>query len=268
MNLGWSATKMTPLQSLTPSLVTILRTVRRRKRDRILVDFSKIKPPRKPTSPQAIVRSPEFLEAAQRLNPLALLGRHPDEMIFSDIDFRGRYGVAFPPKWTNLLEEEPLIKRILEERNLEELFGEGGFSIVGKSSVPQRGKPSTFRTALHEQGHIAFMKDKELRKGVLTPEGKLPRFGNGEKIGEEDLLKIIEIRNGLEHDFKERREEEFGPGIISSQMAYLRKSLGNLELTNKNIFEDKSVKELLKRLDYEIGRRLNIPKPIRVGVGR
>ena len=264
MNLGWSATKMTPLQSLTPSLITILRTVRRRKKDRILVDFSKIKPPRKPTSPQAIVRSPEFLEAAQQFNPLALLGRHPDEMIFSDIDFRGRYGMAFPPKWTNLLEEEPLIKRILEERNLEELFGEGGFSIVGKSSVPQRGKPSTFRTALHEQGHIAFMKDKELRRSVLTPEGKLPVFKGKMKIGEEDLLKIIEIRNGLEHDFG----EGFGPGTTSSQMAYLRTSLGNMELTKKDIFENKAVKELLKRLDYEIGRRLNIPKPIRVGVGR
>ena len=33
MNLGWSATKMMPLQNLTPSLVTMLRRVRRRKRD-------------------------------------------------------------------------------------------------------------------------------------------------------------------------------------------------------------------------------------------
>jgi hypothetical protein len=267
MNLGWSATKMTPLQSLTPSLVTILRTVRRRKRDRILVDFSKIKPPRKPTSPQAVVRSPEFLEAAQRLNPLALLGRHPNEMLFSDIDFVGAAAKTFYPQ-LHLLKKEPLVKRILEERNLEELFGEGGFSIVGKSHAPQRGEPSTFRTALHEYGHVAFRRDWRLRKAVLTPEGKLPRFGNGEKIGEEDLIKIIEIRNGLENAFKERREEDFGTGIISNQVAHLRKSLGNLELTNKNIFEDKSVKELLKRLDYEVGRRLNIPKPIRVGVGR
>ena len=263
MNLGWSATKTTPLQSLTPSLVTILRTVRRRKRDRILVDFSKIKPPRKPTSPQAVVRSPEFLEAAQRLNPLALLGRHPNEMLFSDIDFVGAAAKTFYPQ-LHLLKKEPLVKRILEERNLEELFGEGGFSIVGKSHAPQRGEPSTFRTALHEYGHVAFRRDWRLRKAVLTPEGKLPRFGNGEKIGEEDLLKIIEIRNGLEHDFG----EGFGPGTTSSQMAYLRTSLGNMELTKKDIFENKAVKELLKRLDYEIGRRLNIPKPIRVGVGR
>jgi hypothetical protein len=220
--------------------------------------LSKIKPPMKPTSPYAIMQSQEFLKHASQFYPLSLIGRRPDEMIFGDIDFAGSGGVTFGPDWENLLEEEPLIARMLKERGLQESFGTGGFSVVDKSRSPRRGEPKTFRTTLHEQGHVAFKKDKALRNSVLTPEGSLPIFKTGIEIGEEDLLKIIEIRNGLENNFR----EGFGPGITSNQMAFLRVNLGNMELTKKDIFEDKAVKELLKRLDFEVGGRLNIPKPV------
>ena len=241
-------------------------------KNEIEVDFSKTKPPRKPTSPEAIVRSREFLEAAAQLNPLALLGRNPDKMIFSDINFppgslqgfSGYVGAITYPPQLYALEGEPFLKKILEERDLEEEFGSGGFSVVGASYAPQRGKPRTFQTALHEMAHVAFMRDFDLRKAILTPDGKLPVFGNGAKINEESLLKIIEIRSGLEQG----QVESVGPGIVSHQIASLRIQLNDLELTKKGIFKDKTVKKLLKRLDYEVGRRLNIPKPIRVGVGR
>tara|TARA_Y100000310_G_scaffold255351_1_gene262745 strand:+ start:324 stop:989 length:666 start_codon:yes stop_codon:yes gene_type:complete len=215
-------------------------------------------PKRKPTSPHAVVRSDEFLDTAEDLHPLALLGRHADIMMFHDQDFQGAGAIHVPSGQPGVLDEQPLMRRIIEEYGRLKEFEEGGFTIMTPRSTPKRNEPKTFGSAFHEMGHVAFRRFPGIRQEILTPEGRFHRF-NGVPIGEEAFLQILSIRSGLETDIRSG---------VSQQLRFLRYILKDPKLTKKKIFDNPEIKEMLSMLDYMVEGTLGPPQPIRVGIGR
>jgi hypothetical protein len=224
-----------------------------------MVDLSKVRPRRNPNSPQAIIRSPEFLQEAADVMPLGLLGRRPDQTIFSDFNFRGSGAETIPPGMgQRVFDEEPLMRKMLEERGLGPDFADKGVTFISKRRTPSRGNVKSFITPLHEMGHVAFERFPKIRSRILHPGGRLlRRFKKTKaKIGEEDFLKILEIRNGLERPSRIDKKQ-------SIQMEYLRgkSGLNDPKLTKESLFADPQIQDMLRILDEEVLARLPTSKP-------
>ena len=221
-------------------------------------------PPQDPTSPQAIIRSQEFRDEAINNFPLSLLGRNPDIVAFTDRNFRGSRALSVPPEFTmEMLEKnQPFIAKMIDELSLRDIIRAGkGLSIISKEARPSKGKPETFTSTIHEMSHQALRQFPNLGRSILVKDGRLRRFKNGVEIDEEDLIKILEIRAGRERFFTAPSTGE----KFSSQLIFLQTSLQDQKLTRKEILDDPAVKEMLKKLDKQVGTILYGPEPIRVG---
>ena len=230
--------------------------------DKKRLDELFVGPQQDPTSPQAIIRSQEFNNEVINNFPLALLGRDPSTVAFTDRNFRGSTAVNIRPDATmrQLERQEPFMTKIIDELNLRDIIRAGkGLSIISKEARPSKGKPETFTAVTHEMSHQVFRQFPNLRRQVLTKNGKLRKFKNGTEIGEEDLIKILEMRAGRDEFFTAPATGE----EYNSQLIFLQRSLRGRKLTKKEILNDKSVKEMLKELDRQVQSAITVPEPIR-----
>ena len=220
------------------------------------MDFSKISPPRHPDSPQAVVRSREFLDFLAEKMPLALLSRGVGQkQIFEDIKV-GRFKEG-ASTGTGLLgtyrskgvdpKSDALLNSILNQRGVDDQFKTNPLSFMFRGGIPERGSPDTFGTTGHEMGHEAF-DQSNLYDEVFASRDARDTLPNGYIIDEEDIMRLLDLESGI------RNKETMG---------HFKRMKGMEKISIPELMSSPGVLKILARVHEAINKRINIPPLVR-----